>query len=136
MIDKKSIIKMANHVFHRSQGYADRRLIHPQRDWVIGMGVFATAVLVGSITAGNVFVTYRNISDADSDLIETTPAYKEMIVNSTLEEYRLRAQEQERLRGSKVPVIVPEVASSTVKVVESEEGPTERQGGGVIEEAF
>ena len=68
MIDKKSIIKMAEHVFRKSQGYPDRRLMHPKREWGIGIGIFLVLVSAGAIGAFSVFTSYRDFSQVTASV--------------------------------------------------------------------
>jgi len=127
MIDKKSIIKMADDVFHRSQGYPDRRLVHPQREWGIGLFVFAVLVISGSILVGTTFVQYRSADSVKGSSEASIPQYREVITQDALELYRARSSEYRQLRGDivVVPVELPRDASSTVSdnapALESEE---------------
>ena len=98
MIDKKHIIKMAKAVVRRDKGYPDRRLMHPQREWFIGLAMFTFLVFLGSLFAAHTFVTYQNIDALDGDPGSSIPSYKEASVAKALTLYRLRAQEFTKLR--------------------------------------
>jgi hypothetical protein len=118
MIDKKSIIKMANDVLHRSQGYPDRRLLHPSREWGIGLVVFALVVITGSFFVGNIFIEYRSIDTVQSDAEVSIPQYREVHVTDALDLYRARNEEYERLRGDVVPAIIEvDVSTSSAPTV-------------------
>lgn len=122
MIDKKVIIQMAEHVFRKSQDYPDRRLMHPNREWGIGLVFFICIVLTGSVLSGNVFVKYRNVGNIKGSSGESIPQYREVIVKDALEAYRIQSAAYNELRGQ-VPVVVPvDVvsvdASSTVEATE------------------
>jgi hypothetical protein len=90
MIDKKSILKMSKHVFRKSQGYPDRRLMHPGREWLVGIVAFSFVVIVGSAFAGNLFIKYKNIDSVTGDSGERIPVYKEKVAQDALIEYQKR----------------------------------------------
>lgn len=136
MIDKKNIIKMADHVFHRSQGYPDRKLMHPEREWMIGLLVFIIISLLGGLVARNLFLTYRNTDVVTEGSVETVPKYKEVITQDALEQYRVRDSEYLRLRNEELPVVVSEVHIESDESDASEVLPVEKQDIGSIEESF
>jgi len=124
---------MANDVFHRSQGYPDKRLFHPQREWGIGVLVFAILIISGSIVVGNIFVQYRGGNTVQGNLEEAIPQYREVIVQDALELYRARNEEYQRLRGNVAPVPL-EVATSSDSAIDIEEVlQIEEEEGGVPE---
>lgn len=90
MITKHDIIKMAKHVFRRSRGMPDRRLLHPKRDWLIGMLMFATILIAGSIVSAQTFVSYQDVLPADDASVGIIPTYNSATIEKVLEEYRAR----------------------------------------------
>jgi len=118
---------MANDVFHRSQGYPDRRLMHPRREWGVGIFFFVLVTVVGSVVAGNIFVTYKNISVVAGDSGNSIPQYRNVLVQDALEMYRLKEQEHQTLQGTKIPAVVPiatttEVSPQAAELTEAEQG--------------
>lgn len=113
---------MTRSVFRKSNGYPDRRLMHPRREWGIGLFIFSVVMISGSLVAANLFVTYKNIESADGDPGNSIPRYQERDTSDALDLYRQRTKNYAALRGSQ-PVEVTAVegaasssASSTVEV--------------------
>ena len=99
MITKNDIIKMARHVLRRSQGRPDNRIIHPLRDWLIGLSIAVLMLVTLSIYAGSLFFTEKNNDiDAYSVDIETV-TYEYERVNNVLETYRARETTFDKLRS-------------------------------------
>ena len=84
MIDKKSIIKMASAIVRHDKGYPDRRLMHPQREWFIGLVLFAVILIAGSLFAGDIFLTYQNIELSESDSGQSIPIYRASSLHLTV----------------------------------------------------
>lgn len=99
---------MAEQVFRKSQGYPDRRIMHPKREWGIGVLLFVGIVVLGSVVAGKVFVLYGEVAVIDGNSGGSIPKYKEVIVQDALEKHRARAKQYEVLQGKDVPVVVTE----------------------------
>lgn len=105
---------MSEHVFRKSQGYPDRRLMHPQREWGIGLLFFGFLVILGSILAGNIFVMYRDVGTTEGNAGESVPQYRTTIVQDALELYRTRNEKYKRMRENVLPASVEVAASSSV----------------------
>ena len=90
MIDKKQILKMAEHVFRRSSGIPDKKLMHPKREWAIGMVLFAVILVGGSILSSWSFAQYRNIDTQTGEASIQIPKYNETLIKNVLEEYKQR----------------------------------------------
>jgi len=103
---------MVTDVFHRSQGYPDRQLLHPQREWGIGVLMFIVVVMAGSAFVATIFVQYRDLSLAQGNVEESIPQYRAVIVQDALELYRARTEEYQQLRGEVISV-PDETTSST-----------------------
>ncbi len=121
MIDKKSIIKMAEHVFRKSQGYPDRRLMHPKREWGIGIGIFLVLVSAGAIGAFSVFTSYRDFSQVTASVEQSIPTYREVIVQDALEVYRQKEQKFTTLRQTNASSIVDNSVASTTSTDQTQE---------------
>ena len=99
MIDKKNLIKMAKAIVRHDNGYPDKRLMHPQREWFIGLVLFVVVVLIGSFFAGNIFITYQNIDTSKGDSGKSIPVYRQTIITDALDRYKTHTKEYEQLRA-------------------------------------
>ena len=98
MISKKDILKMVRHVRRKSQGVPDRRLIHPRREWIVGLALFVVVALAG--VAYNMY-TYATISNLENELaVEDSGVvrYQANTVDQALTIFRAKQAEFERLR--------------------------------------
>lgn len=126
MIDKKTILKIAEHVFKRGQGFYDKRMMHPTREWISGLFVFMIVVGLGAIQSGHTFLSYQNIQTEEGTFQEAIPKYNQALAKTVLDMYTKRQEVFFELQGNPLPdaVIEPEVvsepfATSTVEVEES-----------------
>ncbi len=99
MITKDDIVQMAQHVFRRSTGKQDGRIMHPRREWLTGLLIAAACLMGGSGYAMYVFITELNYTvDAAAVEVRTT-TYKEELVRDVLQRYRAREEVFQALRA-------------------------------------
>lgn len=93
MINKKDISKIAKRIIRRQKGLRDHQIIHPRREWAIGLLV-ACLLLIGGASWS--FVTYNEVSERDVQSVNTTKVeqnvYQEGLVEAALEEFRSRRE--------------------------------------------
>lgn len=120
MMDKKDIIKIAKHAFKRGQGVPDKRLIHPRRDWAIGILIFAAILFLGGYYSASLFSKYQNIEiSAPGEAGVKVPHYDESSIEATINIYNKRAAEYQALVGE-VPVVDEATATTTGEVIEED----------------
>jgi len=110
---------MAQHVFKKGQGYPDRRLMHPRREWSIGLLVFAVVVVGGAFASSQVYVKY---SDVDALIIEADTkivSYDKQTVDAALELFRKRALLYETLNAKTVTIETVQSVSTTTQATSS-----------------
>jgi hypothetical protein len=129
MINKKQIAEMAKNVFKHERGLRDPRIMHPDREWLLGLGAALVVFVVGAVWSGNTFLKNRHVSalTAQSDGVTET-VYRESQVKEvlkTLDERERRLQELLGVAPEPLPVeavgayeSVTEVATSTTEEVE------------------
>lgn len=117
-INRDSIKAMARHVWTGHRLVYDHELIHPSRDWLIGLG---SAVLIGLLIIGwsvQLYTTYRDAPLRISDGVETeVMIYRAPLVESaraTLLERAVAAAALTTEKNNPVPVPSPsDIATST-----------------------
>ena len=98
MIERKDILKMVRHVTKRSRGVPDKKLIHPRREWLIGLVLFIV-VLAGGLTYNS--FSYQKALTVGSEESEGTTGvvqYRTGLVEDALTIYRERKLRFEELR--------------------------------------
>ncbi|MFT7507783.1 MAG: hypothetical protein ACI92I_000951 [Acidimicrobiales bacterium] len=127
MIDKKSIVKMAKHAFRAGQGRPDIRLIHPQREWVIGLCIFMFVVTASVLVTGDIFTMNQNTDLIEGDAGKRIPKYQKAAVEESIDLYRSRSDEYEKLKSNKVPIFV-DIFSGVENAIPEEETLVEVEG--------
>ena len=125
MINKKDITEIAKKMMRKHQGLRDPQIIHPRRDWIIG--VFLSLVAFAGIAwwSGVSYLNYSNISVIESvELADTSVVYKEGQVNAALELFKEQTDNYNQLLQNRVryvPTIVEEevVATTTENATSS-----------------
>ena len=59
---------MVKNVSKRAQGTPDKRLIHPGREWIIGLAMFVVVLIVGAVLSMQV---YNNLNNLESSIVES-----------------------------------------------------------------
>lgn len=103
---------MAHHVFKRSQNIPDKRLLHPKRDWFIGILIFLAVLCVGSISSVYSFLSFQNINLEGLVTEKDIAQYREQLVQNQLLRFEDRKALYEVLRNQ-APVVIEEEASET-----------------------
>ncbi len=77
MIEKTDILKMAKHVLKRVSGGRDHKIMHPYREWGIGVLVSLMLAVVGGMFAVDRYLIYENTSIEIDELPEDVVTYRE-----------------------------------------------------------
>lgn len=108
---------MAKHVFKRSQGVPDKRLVHPKREWAMGLLLFSVIVVVGSVVSTQLFIQYRTVDTKAGEVKESIPQYNDRLVKSVLTTFTERVTAFELLVND-VSAVPASVATSTASTTE------------------
>jgi hypothetical protein len=109
MIELHDITKMANHIIHRQHGGADREVMMPAREWLLGLVVTGFFVTVGGI-AGWILYTQIYVAAANDDVIApAVPSpYQSTVVDAARDRYAARKATYNTLRGDvTAPIVRP-----------------------------
>jgi hypothetical protein len=117
MINKQKITDLTKKFFHKEKILKSPRLMHPKREWLIGL-LIAALLFVG--TAGwsaYSYIYYRDFTPDNSDL-ETNEVivYRESLVEEALNQYQQREQTYSDLLDQNVQLeelTTPENSTST-----------------------
>ncbi len=118
MIETKDITKMVQHVVRRKRGIADPQIMHPMREWVIGIGVAAAVVTAGSVLAATLYNYYDEKRDTIITVSETLVPYNAALIESALTQYRQKQQQYNLIVGTSISSVpttesTKETATST-----------------------
>lgn len=99
MIDKKFIQSIMRGVLHKDPTQEDHNLMHPEREWFIGLGVALIVLGAGAFWCVQIYFAHSNstkIISAGSPVEQTV--YREKEVDQALSEFAERKKKHESLR--------------------------------------
>jgi hypothetical protein len=99
MIETKDITKMVHHIARRNRGVADPQIMHPMREWIIGIGVTSAGIFGGAVLAASLYSYYSAKKDATVSMAETVVPYNAAVVDQALRDYRLKQSAYEAVSG-------------------------------------
>lgn len=129
MINTKNILNMVKHVARNENALPDKRIMHPEREWFIGITGVLIGIIVGSIFAYLVFHSYSLLTTQEIVVTETVVPYKAVLVEKALTLYL----EKRSVYNNLIDVTVPQLqeieagssAASTTATTTPIEIPTE-----------
>ena len=105
MITKNDIIGMARHITRRGNNIPDMKLMHPTREWFVGLGIVLITVIAGATY--NAF-SFRYYSSLESRVVGGSAevvAYRGDAVQRVLATYQTRSATFDALRAGIVPTV-------------------------------
>lgn len=128
MIDKNIVKKIANHIFHpHKKEFIDNNLMHPEREWSIGLMFGIVLVLAGGLWSVNSYLLYNEVSIENVD--SSTPdlfVYRASVVNEVLNNFSERKKIYDSLLPKTEDLNQVLVATTTQSTSTSEILPTDR----------
>ncbi len=118
MITKKDIINAAKAVVRKSNGYRIPVLIHPRRDWLLGLLLFAVIVIGGGLVLARLYIVNQAVDTLVGVEAEQIPRYREEVVSDVLAVYRERKASYDAVLMN-LPAEPLEVATSSDDVASS-----------------
>jgi hypothetical protein len=87
MIEPKDITKMVTHIVRRDSGKSDATIMHPMREWTLGLFVVGMLVLCGVIFTITLYRMYSSSLETAVPVVVTTIPYTEPLVIETIHYY-------------------------------------------------
>lgn len=130
MITKHNIIKMVRHIVRRGDGYPDHRIMHPARDWSVGLLGVAVLFLGTSVGAGYLFWRIDNTATEAYTVTIDPVTYDQKLIKRVLTDYAATRARYKSLRGDtiSVPAAASTGATSTDRVREDHAPPVAEEG--------
>jgi hypothetical protein len=106
---KFNILKMAKHISKSKNGKYDRRILHPEREWIIGISFFLILSFAGSIFSARLYVRYSNVDSVNvssaEDLVDNSSL---TLIKEVIEQYDKREEQFNEIASRKSIIIVEE----------------------------
>ncbi len=116
MIEKKLIKNMVDHIFHpHKKNFIDNNLMHPERDWSIGLTIWAVLVLVGGWWSVHSYLQYSSISLENTEaLTQESFIYRGSLIDVALNNYAERKKIYDDLLNKSEGINQSFVATTTL----------------------
>lgn len=124
MIDNiLTLLKLENLLKGRRSSY-DKRIMHPTREWLVGLGIFSVIVIVGSVQSAHSFSVYQNIRSKEGGVFqEKITHYNQALAQTALGIYIQKEEQFKLLQNEAPPVAAPETTSASEAEVRTSEVP-------------
>jgi hypothetical protein len=98
MMSKLTVKSIAKRILGSSSELQSPKLMHPVREWFVGLAVATTIMLVGGVWSAQTYLQYQDVSLANEDSSETPAVvYRASLVEAALAEFAARNAEYEAL---------------------------------------
>jgi len=121
MIEKKLVKKIVDNILHKEDRGFDRSIMHPKREWFIGLFVGLIMLIIGGWWNVSTYMQYREVSVGSDEVMAGVVVYRESLVKAALSDFSERTEKYESLKRELSEV-------SEVEVIE-EEFAGEGEGG-------
>lgn len=122
MMHRKNITKIAKRILHHKEGIRSPQIMHPRRDWTIGL-VVATGIFIASaIWSAQSYLSYKDpIVGERGGGEEVVLVYRASLVNTALAEFDERSKTFAELvatAGATTTASPPDAATTTASSAE------------------
>ena len=83
--------KMARHIFRHSHGISDPKIMHPRREWVIGLGGAFATIIIGAVVSINTFVSFNQEQINPPDVTVVAVPYNALLVEMAISKYQAKS---------------------------------------------
>jgi len=117
MINKNQFTNIAKKILKSHKGLKDPRIMHPEREWVVGLVVSVVIFATVATWSYFVYLKYQNLSTDNNDEQSTeTVVYNEALMKSALQEFSSRRKHYEELLAeSPSKTILEELSKENIK---------------------
>lgn len=123
MIEAKDIKKMVAHIVRRNNGITDTAIMHPSREWFIGLSLATCIVALGSWFCWYLYSVQTLKMQSEVIVSESAVPYQAATVKSALELFDTKQEKFMKIIGSESSVVATEIeedASSTPGMLPNE----------------
>ena len=100
MIETKDITNMVAHIVRRDKGIPDTNIMHPMREWVVGLAVVFLLVAGGVVFNIIMYQSYSEALSAPVTVTETVVPYKAAVVAQAITHYQTERTRYKSLLGT------------------------------------
>ena len=123
MIETKDIKKMVAHIVRRDKGIVDTNIMHPTREWFIGLGITIVIVAVGTWFSFYIYTSNQNEMSKEVVIVQSAVPYNATVVSKALETFTAKQKKYNEILGGNNTAELPKVetsATTTIPVITNE----------------
>ncbi len=124
MIETKDITKMVAHIIRRDKGIADPQIMHPTREWFIGLAVAVLIVILGSWFCWYIYSEYSRTINTSLSVTEPVLPYQAATIADAIKIYETKQLKFSEILGKSGKEESIEVSTTTEILIEPEESVT------------
>lgn len=111
---KSNVLKQIQSRFSKPEVY-DKRIMHPVREWLTGLTIFACIVCAGSAFSIHTFMSFQDIRIAEGTSDVLTVRYNQVLAQNALSLYNQRKSNYQSLQAQIQSGIAPvfEIATTS-----------------------
>lgn len=113
MIDTTDITKMVKHIVRRGQGVADPHIMHPMREWLLGVSVVLLLVMLGAGLSFHLYRIYDSQRTTEITTIAPVVSYAAPTIAEAVSVYSAKRAVYEAVLGTPGETPALPTASST-----------------------
>ncbi len=117
MINRNEITSIAKKMMRQHRGLRDHQIIHPVRDWTIGVIISILMLAIVTWWSAMSYLAHSSTKiDNASDIVSTNTVYREAQVNEALKVFEKKREDYDFLLSGAKPIVVPEEDQETEEV--------------------
>ena len=120
MITKADIVKLTKKIRRQARRLPDRRLMHPERDWLVALALAGLVLLGGGLAAFWQFTGYLDIDSQVSVDHTSVPVLQQDDLERALEAMRSRNANFEAIQATVPATTTPTIATTSESVPDTE----------------
>lgn len=114
MMKKINFTKKVITFLHSRRNFYGKQMMHPTREWLLGLSFFAIVVIAGGIINAHIFLTYLNVKTDEGIFKEEIETYNKALAKTALNIYEERKTNYLALQDSGMAeIIVVEVQATS-----------------------
>jgi hypothetical protein len=121
MINKTLFTQMARKVFRHERGLRDPHIMHPEREWLIGLLVMVLIFVAGAGWSAQIYLKNKNVSADQTTVNDGETVYREPQVKEALRIAGERENELSELLGVAPAAPTPKEDLATTTATTTEE---------------
>lgn len=144
-MNKKTLLTRLGGLVSHKEATFDKRMIHPLREWLIGVFFFLVIIIIGGAYSALLFVEYKNIAADENASQDPVVRYNQVLVEHMLTQYQARSEaydafttnigataSEENVMQSDPITSTSTVASSSPEVIETTEEERDTETGEAV----